>query len=103
MRNRRLDGHSDRVEVVGHVAGREGGACRHHATADVHANGGRDNRSHRWNDATDGRAHAPVNVGHHRDVMMDERHPRHVLKLCQSLIFDLHSFRPSENGDVFFA
>ena len=46
---------------------------RHHAAADVDADRGRDDRALGRDHAADGRADAPVDVGHHRDVRVDER------------------------------
>ena len=52
--------------------GRQGRLHGGHAAADVHADRRGADRPLRRDDASDGRAHAPVRVGHRRDVLEDE-------------------------------
>mmetsp|Transcript_4814 Transcript_4814/g.10282 ORF Transcript_4814/g.10282 Transcript_4814/m.10282 type:complete len:303 (+) Transcript_4814:129-1037(+) len=64
VRNRLLDGVPDRAEVVREVGRSQ--ICLHgdHSAPDVYADGGWDDRGRGWNHGADGRADAPVAVGH---------------------------------------
>jgi hypothetical protein len=73
VRHRRLDVGADRQEVVGQVFSLDAGVDRPNAAADVHTDRGRDDRADCWDDRTNRRTHAPVDVRHDRDVLVDER------------------------------
>ena len=68
---------------------------RHHAAADVDADGRRHDRADRRDHRADGRAHAPVHVRHHRDVAMDERQRGDVQELLARDVLELDAVGPA--------
>ena len=70
--------------LSGRSAARERGLARHHAAADVHADGGRNDRALGRDHAADGRADADVHVRHDGDVLVDERQPRRLRELLRA-------------------
>ncbi len=69
----------------GRSLGRQRGPHRHHAAADVDADRRRDDRLVRRDDAADRRADAPVDVGHRRDPLVDERQRATLASCCSAL------------------
>ena len=86
-RNAPLDARANRRRV-GDVVARQRRLDGDHPAADVDADRRRDDRALCGQHRTDRRAFAVVAVGHHRDVLEDERHRRRVLDLLQRLGLD---------------
>ena len=85
MRHGALDGRAQRAQVVGQVFGAQAGLAGHHAAADVHAHGGRDDglagrdhRAHGGADAqcTSGMAAICLNTMGRRAALASCRQPR---------------------------
>ena len=72
----RLAAASPATLAAAHLLRRPLRADGDHAAADVHADGGRDDRAQRRDDGADRRALAQVGVGHEGQVRVDERHGR---------------------------
>ena len=89
-----LDRLAHRLAVAGQVAGGVLGAHGDHAAADVHADGGRDDRTEGRDDRPDGGTQAEVCVGHQRDVRVDERHRGRLLRLRARVV--LEDRRPAD-------
>ena len=68
VRHRRLDAAAQLGEVVGQVAGGKRGTHRHHAAADIDADGGRHDGAAGGDDGADGGALAQMHVRHDRHV-----------------------------------
>lgn len=88
-RHGRLDAAAQPRQVVGQVAGRQGGAHGVHAAADIDADGGRNNRAARGNHAADGGADTGMHVGHGGDKRMDDGQAGKMLQLAQRLRVDI--------------
>jgi hypothetical protein len=82
------------VQVVGQVAGMQRSPRGDHAAADVHANGGGDDRANGGDHAADGRALAQVHIRHHGQVLEDERQFGRVQQLLARFVFDRHAVGP---------
>lgn len=67
----------------------------HHAATDINANRSRDDSAFGRNNRSNGRAHSPMAIRHDGDVLMDERHRRHIIKLSARLLLDLYAVDPS--------
>src|ERR1700722_13001856 len=88
VRNGFFDGGTNRVKVIRQVACVEVGLYRHHAATDVYSHSSRDDGALR-------RANAPMHIGHRRDPLKNEGKLSNIQQLLTSLIFELHSLRPS--------
>src|SRR5580692_8878657 len=100
MWNDLLNCSANALQVIRQVACVKVSLHRHHAATNVHSHGGRNNCALRRNDASHRRANAPVHIGHSGNPLENERELRDVQKLLTSLIFQLHSLRPSLDGQA---
>ena len=60
-----------------------------HAAADVHADGSRNHGTFGRNDASDGRTHADMNIGHSCHVVKHKRQVSHILELSDRTFVDI--------------
>ncbi len=81
-------------QIVRQVGSSERGTHRHHAATEVDPDGCRNDRTLGRDDRADGRAHAPMDVGHDRDVLMNKRHGGDIVELLTRLILDGHAVDP---------
>ena len=100
MRHRPLDTRADIGQAVREIAGRERRAHGHHAATDVDSDGGRNDGAVGQDHRTHGRALAPVHVGHHRDMVVNERKRRNVEKLPLRTLLHGNAFGPREDGHI---
>ena len=94
MRDRLLDRRPDLFQVVGQVTGFQAGLDRHHAAADIDADGGRNDRTFGRNHAADRRADALVDVRHRGNPLEDERKVGGINELLAGGLFELDAFGP---------
>lgn len=98
VRNGALDRAAHAGQVVRQVTGGQGGFGGHHPAADVDPDGGGNHRAQSRDHAADGRAFTQMHVGHDRDVLVDEGHPRGIGQLPLGRFFDRHAFGPHPDG-----
>jgi hypothetical protein len=89
-----LDGRTQRLQIVRKIARQQRRARGHHAAADVDADGSRNDRALRRDDAADRRALAQVYIRHHRQVPIDEGHSGGVDQLLAGFVLDRNILRP---------
>jgi hypothetical protein len=79
------------------------GLHRHHAAANVHANGGGNDGAFGGNNAAHGCADTPVHIGHGRDPLKNEWKLGHVQKLRSRLVFERDTLAPRLYGHTLFS
>src|SRR5882724_9221503 len=94
MRNCLFDRAADALQMVRQITRIQIRLYGHHAATNVHANGGRDDRAFRGNDAADSCSDAPVHVRHGRNPLEDEGKLRNVQKLLARLFFQWDALGP---------
>ena len=102
VRNSLFDRRTNPLQILGEIAGGQLGLHGHHAAADVHADGRRDDRALGRDHAADRSADAPVDVRHGGDPLENERQLRHVEQLLARLRFQRHSLGPGLDGHTLF-
>ena len=97
-RHRILDRTAHLRQRIGQVFRRKREPYRVHAAADVHPDGGGNDRALRRNHAAHGRADSSVDIRHGRDVSVDDRQLRNVDELLQRFVLDV--LGPHLHGDA---
>jgi len=101
VRHGLFNGAANTFQIVGKIAAIQVGLHSHHAAANVHTNGRRNNRTLRGNDAAHRRADAPVDVGHGCNPLKNERKLSHVQELRAGLVFERDALGPRLDGHAF--
>ena len=94
VRHRSLNRSANSLQVIRKIAGIQTGLDRHHAAADVHANGGRNDRAFGRDHTANGCADSPMNVRHRSDPFEDERKLRGIQELLARCVFQRNALRP---------
>ena len=94
MRNGRLNRRTDVLQVVRQLARGKARLHGHHPAADIDTHSRRNDCALGGNHAANRRADAPMNIGHRRNPLEDERKLRHVEQLLAGLVFELYSVGP---------
>jgi hypothetical protein len=100
VRHGLLDCGAHPAEVVGQVGGGEIGHCRDHAAADIDPDRGRHDRALCGYNRADGRALAPMHVGHYREVLIDEGQGGDIAQLLFRLLLDRDAAGPGLDRDL---
>jgi hypothetical protein len=95
-----LDRRAERAQVVRQMTREQASPRSDHPAADIHADGGWDDRVMRRDHAADGGALAQVHIRHHRHPLVDERQRRDALELRTRLRLERYPDRPRLDRDA---
>ena len=94
VRNRGLDRAPHLCQVFRQVRSEEVRPSRDHAAAEVHADGGGHDGANSGNYTADRGSDPEVNVGHHGNVVVNERKTCGITELRERGVFERHAVRP---------